>query len=364
VRLRRVEPSDPGYTRRRRGRGFSYHDEDGAVITDPATVARIRALAVPPAWRDVWICALPGGHIQAVGTDAAGRRQYRYHDEWRRRRDAAKHDRVLRLGRRLPVVRAQIREQLDDRGLSCDRVLAAALRMLDIGAFRIGGDEYAPGPEADEGSFGLATVRREHVRLRRDSIELRYPAKGGIDQVITLQDPALHAVVRALLRRRGGGEDLLAYRTKQGWHDVCAADVNARLKELAGAEFSAKDLRTWNATLLAAVVLAEGAARVCPAPSAAARGRSTPHWTRWPNTWVTPGQSRERPTWIRACSNTTSRAGRSWPRCAALEPSTSSTSMSAPALNEPYCACSEPSNCSPSHVLASSPRMIRVAGGS
>lgn len=264
MRLRRVEPSDPGYTRRRRGRGFSYHDEDGAVITDPATVARIRALAVPPAWRDVWICALPGGHIQAVGTDAAGRRQYRYHDEWRRRRDAAKHDRVLRLGRRLPVVRAQIREQLDDRGLSCDRVLAAALRMLDIGAFRIGGDEYAPGPEADEGSFGLATVRREHVRLRRDSIELRYPAKGGIDQVITLQDPALHAVVRALLRRRGGGEDLLAYRTKQGWHDVCAADVNARLKELAGTEFSAKDLRTWNATLLAAVVLAEGAARGVP----------------------------------------------------------------------------------------------------
>jgi DNA topoisomerase-1 len=264
VRLRRVEPSDPGYSRRRRGRGFSYHDEDGAAITDPATLTRIRALAVPPAWRDVWICALPGGHIQAVGTDAAGRRQYRYHDEWRRRRDVAKHDRVLRLGRRLPSVRAQIREQLDGRGLSCDRVLAAALRMLDIGAFRIGGDEYAPGSDVDEGSFGLATVRREHVRLRRDSIELRYPAKGGIDQAITLRDPALHAVVRALLRRRGGGDDLLAYRTKQGWHDVCAADVNARLKELAGAEFSAKDLRTWNATVLAAVVLAEGAARGVP----------------------------------------------------------------------------------------------------
>lgn len=271
MRLQRVEPHGRGYSRRRRGRGFSYHDENGVQVTDPATVARIRALAVPPAWRDVWICALPGGHIQAVGTDDAGRRQYRYHDEWRRRRDADKHDRVLRLGRRLPAVRAQIREQLDCRGLGADRVLAAALRMLDIGAFRVGGDEYAPGPGADQGSFGLATVRREHVRLRGGAIELRYPAKGGIDQVITLRDPALQAVVRALLRRHGGGEDLLVYRTSRGWHDVCAEDVNARLKELAGAEFSAKDLRTWNATVLAAVALAEGAADGVPTSQ---RGRT------------------------------------------------------------------------------------------
>jgi DNA topoisomerase IB len=221
-------------------------------------------LAVPPAWRDVWICALPGGHIQAVGTDDAGRRQYLYHEEWRRRRDAAKHDRVLRLGRRLPAVREQIREDLDGRGLSCERVLGAALRMLDIGAFRVGGDEYAPEPGEDDGTFGLATLRREHVRLRRGAIELRYPAKGGIDQAMTLRDPALHAVVRALLRRDGGGEDLLAYRNGRGWHDVCAEDINARLKELAGDEFSAKDLRTWNATVLAAVALAQGAAGGIP----------------------------------------------------------------------------------------------------
>jgi len=264
VQLRRVEPNGPGYSRRRRGRGFSYYDQNGAVITDPETLQRIRALAVPPAWRDVWICALPGGHIQAVGTDDAGRRQYLYHDEWRRQRDAAKYDRVLRLGRRLPAVRAQIREDLDGRGLTCERVLAAALRMRDIGALRIGGDEYAPEPGDDEGTFGLATLRREHVRLRRGAIELRYLAKGGIEQAMTLRDPALHAVVRSLLRRSGGGEDLLAYRTKQGWHDVCAEDVNARLKELAGDEFSAKDLRTWNATLLAAVALAQGAASGIP----------------------------------------------------------------------------------------------------
>ena len=265
MQLRRVTPDGPGYTRRRRGRGFSYYGENGARITDRATVERIRALAVPPAWRDVWICALPEGHIQAVGTDDAGRRQYRYHDEWRRRRDADKHDRVLRLARRLPTVRRQIREQLEGRGLSCERVLAAALRMLDIGAFRIGGEEYAPGPDAEEGSFGLATIRREHVRLRRGAIELRYPAKGGIDQAMTLRDPALHAVVRSLLRRGGGGADLLAYRTGQGWHDVSAEDINLRLKELAGDEFSAKDLRTWNATVLAAVALAESAAHGIPA---------------------------------------------------------------------------------------------------
>ncbi|MCA1835083.1 MAG: DNA topoisomerase IB [Actinobacteria bacterium] len=264
VRLQRVEPYGPGYTRRRRGRGFSYHDEDGAQITDLDTLQRIRALAVPPAWRDVWICAQPGGHIQAVGTDDAGRRQYLYHDEWRRRRDAAKHDRVLRLGRRLPAVRAQIREDLNGRGLGCERVLAAALRMLDIGAFRVGGNEYAPEPGEDEGTFGLATLRREHVRLRRGAIELHYLAKGGIDQAMTLRDPVLHPVVRALLRRDGGGEDLLAYRNGRGWHDVCAEDINARLKELAGDEFSAKDLRTWNATLLAAVALAQGAAGGIP----------------------------------------------------------------------------------------------------
>lgn len=271
MRLRRVTPEVGGYSRRRRGRGFSYYGQDGAPVTDPATLERIRALAVPPAWREVWICALPGGHIQAVGTDDAGRRQYRYHDEWRRRRDADKHDRVLRLARRLPKVRARIGEQLGGRGLSCDRVLAAALRMLDIGAFRVGGDQYAPDPGTDEGSFGLATLRREHVRLCRGAIELRYCGKGGIEHVMSLRDPALHAVVRCLLRREGGGQELLAYRTAAGWHDVSAEDINARLKELAGEEFSAKDLRTWNATVLAAVALAESAAHGVPT---ARRGRT------------------------------------------------------------------------------------------
>ena len=272
VRLRRVDPQGPGYTRQRRGRGFSYHDERGRPITDPDVLDRIRALAVPPAWRQVWICPLPHGHIQAVGTDDAGRRQYRYHDEWRQRRDAEKHNRVLRLGRKLPRVRAQVAEQLDGPGLSCERVLAAAMRMLDIGVFRVGGEEYAPSDEEDsDGSFGLATIRREHVRLHRGAVVFCYPAKGGVVRQVTLRDSALHKVVGALLRRRGGGTELLAYRVGRDWRDVRAEDVNARLKELAGDEFSAKDLRTWNATVLAAVALAEAAQRGVPSSK---RGRA------------------------------------------------------------------------------------------
>ena len=275
LRLRRVDPQGPGFTRQRRGRGFSYHDDRGRLITDPEVLDRIRALAVPPAWREVWICPHPRGHIQAVGTDDAGRRQYRYHEEWRRRRDAEKHDRVLRLGRKLPRLRQQVAEQLAGPGLSCERVLAAALRMLDIGVFRVGGEEYAPSARQDtedlDGSFGLATVRREHVKLHRGAVVFCYPAKGGAQRKLTLLDPALYKVVGALLRRRGGGEELLAYRVGPGWRDVRSQDVNARLKQLAGDEFSAKDLRTWNATVLAAVALAAAAE---PGVPGSKRGRA------------------------------------------------------------------------------------------
>jgi len=179
--LLQVTTEMPGFSRRRRGRGFSYLDELGNVISDPAVLARIKSLAIPPAWRDVWICPLPDGHLQAVGTDAAGRRQYRYHDEWRRARDREKHERVLTLGERLPEIRAEVTRRLTTRGVSRDRVLAAAVRMLDIGVFRAGGEEYAPDDEGDEdGSFGLATLRRDHVRLRRGAVEIEYVAKGRI----------------------------------------------------------------------------------------------------------------------------------------------------------------------------------------
>lgn len=258
--LVRVDPAAPGLTRRRRGRGWSFAGTDGEPITDPAEIARLKALVIPPAWRDVWICPDPDGHIQAVGTDAAGRRQYRYHDEWRRQRDREKHDRVLGLGSRLVEVRSELRRRLQERGLGQERVLAAGVRMLDVGVFRAGGEEYAPGDDDEDGTFGLATLRREHVRLRRGQVLVAYPAKGGIPRTVALRDPLLHKVVNSLLRRRGGGDDLLAYRVRRDWHDVRAEDLNAAVKELVGEEFTCKDLRTWNATVLAAVTLAAVAA--------------------------------------------------------------------------------------------------------
>ncbi len=259
--LVRVDPAAPGLSRRRRGRGFSYHDTTGAAITDPAELARIKALVIPPAWQDVWICPEPDGHIQAVGTDVAGRRQYRYHEEWRRRRDQEKHDRVLTLGHALADVRLDLVTRLQEKGLGRDRVLAAAVRMLDIGVFRAGGEEYAPGDDDEDGTFGLATLRREHVQLKRGAVLFSYPAKGGVPRTLALRDPLLHKVVDALLRRRGGGEDLLAYRNGRDWHDVRAEDLNAAVKELVGEQYTCKDLRTWNATVLAAVTLAAGVAR-------------------------------------------------------------------------------------------------------
>jgi DNA topoisomerase I len=258
--LVRVDPATPGLTRRRRGRGWSFHDATGAPVSDPAEIARIKSLVIPPAWQDVWICPDPDGHIQAIGVDAAGRRQYRYHEEWRRQRERDKHDRVLTLGRSLADVRLELVRRLQEKGLGRDRVLAAGVRMLDIGVFRPGGEEYAPGDDDEDGTFGLATLRREHVQLKRGAVLFSYTAKGGIPRTLALRDPLLHPVVNSLLRRRGGGDDLLAYRNGRRWHDVRAEDLNLAVKEVAGEPYTCKDLRTWNATVLAAVTLAAGLA--------------------------------------------------------------------------------------------------------
>jgi DNA topoisomerase IB len=258
--LVRVDPAEPGMSRRRRGRGFSYLDVDGSVISDPATLARLKALVIPPAWQDVWICPDPQGHIQVLGTDAAGRRQYRYHEEWRRARDGVKHDRVLTLGARLADVRTEVVRRMGEPGLGHDRVLAAAVRMLDIGVFRAGGEQYAPSDDDDDGTFGLATLRREHVGLKRGAVVFSYPAKGNVPRTVALRDPLLHKVIGSLLRRKGGGDELLAYKVKREWLDVKTADLNVAVKELAGEEYTCKDLRTWNATVLAAVALAAGSA--------------------------------------------------------------------------------------------------------
>jgi DNA topoisomerase I len=251
-RLRRADCSSPGITRRGRGKGWEFFDAEGNKVTDPATIERCKALAIPPAWSDVWICPHPNGHLQAVGTDDAGRRQYRYHDEWRRRRDAEKFDRMLDFAEVLPDLRRTCAEHLaataePTRG----RVLACAVRLLDFGFFRVGGSPRS----AEVESFGLTTIRKEHVTVSGDVVTFDYPAKGGIDRTMATVDPDVREVVATLRRRRSGGEELLAFKEAGAWVDVTARDVNEFIKTHAGEDFSAKDFRTWHATVLAAVAL-------------------------------------------------------------------------------------------------------------
>mgnify|MGYP001500631552 CR=1 FL=1 len=257
--LIRSDLAGPGLARRRCGRGFRYLGPDAAAIDDEQTLARIRSLVIPPAWRDVWICPDPRGHIQAVGTDEAGRRQYRYHDLWREQRDRDKHDRVQEFGATLPRLRRVVGRHLDAPGLPRQRVLAAAVRLIDLGFFRPGGEEYAE----ENGSFGLATIRKEHVTLARGQLVFEYPAKSARHREQAVAEEQVCAVVRSLRRRRGGGDQLLAYRSGTSWHDVTAATINDYLREVSGGDYTAKDFRTWHATVLAAVGLAvsERAAR-------------------------------------------------------------------------------------------------------
>ncbi len=252
MRLRKSKLSEPGIRRRRSGRGFRYFTPEGEPLRDEETLQRIKSLAVPPAWRDVWICPYPNGHIQAVGTDDAGRRQYRYHDRWRQERDEEKHERVVELAKRLPQWRRRVAEDLVKPGLGCERVLAAVLRMIDRGVFRVGSEEYAE----NNGTYGAATLLREHVTVKRDELTFCYPAKGGIERNITLSDAELAAAVKALRRARTGSDRLFVYRTPNGWHEVHADEINERFKEMVGDDFTVKDLRTWNATVLAATAFA------------------------------------------------------------------------------------------------------------
>jgi DNA topoisomerase-1 len=271
VRLRRVSTSGPGIRRVRAGKGFRYVDAAGHPVQDADVLARIDALVLPPAWEDVWICATPNGHVQATGVDAKGRRQYRYHDAWRTQRDLAKHDRVLDFAERLPAARQRMREDLSGEGLTRDRVLACAVRLLDLGFFRIGGEQYA----SENSSYGLATLRKEHVSVSRDGvISFAFPAKSGKLWSRSVAEPEVCEVVRGLKRRRGGGPELLAYRDGRGrdagWVDVKSGDINDYLREITAGESTAKDFRTWSATVLAAVGLAVST----HAESAAARKRA------------------------------------------------------------------------------------------
>ena len=252
ARLRRTDCSGPGITRKRAGRGFAYYD-DGVRIEDPEVISRIRDLGIPPAWNDVWICPYPNGHLQATGIDAAGRKQYRYHEAWRTRRDAEKFDDMTRFARALPALRARVEADLAaTEQLTRERVLACAVRLLDRGFFRIGTEEYAVTNE----SYGLATIRKEHVTINGEQMIFDYPAKSGQRRVQAVVDPLAKDIVCTLKRRRGGGPDLLAFKVGRQWSDVRSADINDYLKEATGDDFSAKDFRTWSATVLAAVALA------------------------------------------------------------------------------------------------------------
>jgi DNA topoisomerase I len=254
MRLRKSSIETPGITRRRRGAGFSYEDAAGEPVREEDTLERIRILAIPPAWTGVWICPDPAGHIQAAGTDAAGRRQYLYHADWRVRRDAEKFDRMLAFAQALPRLRERVALDLSLRGMPKDKVLACAVRLLDQGFFRVGSESYA----RQNGSFGLATLRKEHVKVQQERIVFDFKAKSGKRRVQTVHDPAVAPLVKTMKLRRSGGRELLAYRSGRRWRDVRSSDINEYVREAAGGEFTTKDFRTWHGTVLAAVFLASG----------------------------------------------------------------------------------------------------------
>ena len=251
ARLRRVDCSGPGIERRGRGRGFEYL-ENGERIDDAEVLERIRKLVIPPAWKDVWICPYPMGHIQATGTDAAGRKQYRYHDKWRERRDAEKFEEMIDFAHALPRLRERVAKDIKRPGMPREKVLACAMRLLDRGFFRIGSENYAE----ENDTYGIATMRKDHVEIAGDQVTFDYEAKGGQRRVQSIGDPELAEIARTLKQRRGGGEELLAYKRGGRWVDVKSADINEYVKRVAGGEFSAKDFRTWSGTVLAAVALA------------------------------------------------------------------------------------------------------------
>ncbi|MGA5464003.1 DNA topoisomerase IB [Mycobacterium sp. NPDC050041] len=260
MRLRRSVVTGPGLHRVRRGKGFSYTDSEGRPVTDKKTLERINDLVIPPAWKKVWISPHANGHIQALGVDVAGRKQYLYHQQWQEERNEEKFDRVLEMSKGLPDMRRQIAADLRGRGLERDRVLALALHLLDLGYFRAGGEQYA----LENNSFGIATLLCEHVTVQRDAVAFDFPAKSGVRRTRVIDDPEVVRSVRALMRRPERTDRLLVCRNTSGWRDIHADDLNARFKELVGPEFSVKDMRTWHGTVLAAAAFVDADPPVDP----------------------------------------------------------------------------------------------------
>ncbi len=255
--LRYVSDDEPGFQRRRTARGFRYVDTNGAPIRDEATLQRIRSLAIPPAWTDVWICPWPDGHIQATARDAKGRKQYRYHPRWREARDLAKYDRLRAFGEALPGIRARVEADLARPGLPREKVLAAVVRLLERTHIRVGNDEYARSNE----SYGLTTLQDDHAQIRRGKIVFEFRGKSGKDHQIDLKDSQLAQIVKR--SRDLPGQRLFQYLDENGTpRAVTSGDVNAYLRDITGQDFTAKDFRTWAGTVLCAQCLADiGAAR-------------------------------------------------------------------------------------------------------
>lgn len=251
-RLRRTSPDQKGWARRRSGKGFAFVDEHGKTLSG-ADRQRCVDLVIPPAWTDVWITPYPNGHLQAVGTDDAGRRQYLYHPAWRTSRDAAKFARLIQFGKALSRARERVLTDLGAEGMSLERACAVAVRLLDLGYFRIGNDVYTD----TNGSFGLTTMRKEHVSKRGSTLTFCFVGKSGVEHTVQIDDGPTIAALDVMRRRRGGSDQLLVWKDGGHWRELASGQVNDYVREVTGIEATAKDFRTWHATVLAAAALAE-----------------------------------------------------------------------------------------------------------
>jgi DNA topoisomerase-1 len=248
--LRHADDSKPGYTRKREKDGFVYFDASGKRIDDADDIQRINALAIPPAYEDVWICPDPRGHIQATGRDARGRKQYRYHPRWRETRDADKYERMAEFGRALPRIRARVAHDLKLPGMPCDKVIAAIVQLLDTTLIRIGSAEYA----RDNQSYGLTTLRKKHVKIEAGQLRFKFRGKSGIEHDVTVDDPRIKRIVRRCAELPG--HDLFQYLDDDGTRrTVGSADINDYLRRASDADFTAKDYRTWAGSVYALAAL-------------------------------------------------------------------------------------------------------------
>jgi DNA topoisomerase IB len=284
--LTRSDPHGPGITRVRTGEGFRYRGPDGTEVTNPETLQRIGALVIPPGWKDVWVSPDPLGHIQATGVDSRGRTQYRYHQLWREQRDAEKFTHMIRFAGVLPALRSAVLRDLGGRQLDRARVAAGAVRLIDLGLFRIGGEKYA---ELDH-HYGATTLQKRDVTVTRDGVAFDYIAKEGKRRTITVTDEAVRPVVRALLRSGNTSDSLFSFRDGITWRPLHSHEVSSYIAARAGGHFTAKEFRTWNATVLMALLLANAD----PSPTARSRKNAVSAGVRGVADWLgdTPAVAR------------------------------------------------------------------------